>query len=106
MANERIPSEHRVVMAKDVASRWLETRTSPEYRIKVFYGAAHDGKGMGNLLRLYRDGKLKVGGIEPLADLGIQEEFDHIILWSSDRDAMTKLSSWFEARHFETTGVW
>lgn len=94
-------------MARSTARRWLEARATPEHRLRVFYGGNYEGRGFGNLLRLFRDGKLKVGGIEGIPDLGIQENgFDSITLWSQDREAMAELSRYFESRNFETSGVW
>ena len=98
-------SERRVVMAKLVAARWLEARARPEHRVKVFYGP-REIKNASNLLRSFRDGKLKIGSIDPILDLGIREEFDHMVLWSSDKDALMRLAGWFEARGCETSGIW
>jgi len=101
-----ILSVHRVVLARTVARRWLEAQARPEYRVKVFFNGERDGRGVGKLLHLYRDGKTKVGGVEPILDLGIREEFDHLVLWSEDQEAMVRLSEWFEKKGYETTGVW
>lgn len=98
-------SEHRVVMAKAVAKRWLEARVQPEYRMTVYYGA-REIRGLPALLRSFRDAKLRVGSIEPIRDLGIHEEFDHFVVWSSDRDGLMKLQDWLEKRGCETTGIW
>ncbi len=93
-------------MARHLAKRWLERQARAEHRLKIFYAGHHDGKGFGNLLRMFRDGHLKVGGIEAIRDLGIQEEFDHIILWSSDLEKLKRLASYFENRNYETSGIW
>ena len=100
------PSERRVVLARGVAQRWLESQARPEYRLKVFYAGHHDGRGFGNLLRMFRDGHLKVGNIEPIKDLGVQDEFDHIILWSGNHKGLKQLAAYFEKRNYETTGIW
>jgi len=94
-----------VVMARAVAHRWLEARLRPEHRVKVFYGA-QDIRGLPSLLRSFRDGKIRLGTVQPIADLGIHEEFDHFIIWSSDHDGLLKLASWLETRGCETTGIW
>ena len=98
-------SKRRVVMAKLVALRWVEGRTTPEYRLKVLYGAKEIRK-VPQLLRSFRDGKIKLGSVEPIRDLGIQEGFDHLIVWSSQRQGMIELQGWFESRGCETSGVW
>jgi len=101
----REASERRIVMAKSVAQRWLEARVRPEYRMKVYYGA-NEIRGLPALVRSFRDGKIKIGSIEPIRDLGVKEEFDHFVIWSSDRDGLIELKDWLETRGCETTGVW
>jgi len=96
---------HRVVMAKLIAARWLESMVHPEYRMAVYYGP-RDIKNLPNLLRSFRDGKLKVGSVDPIPDLGIREEFDHLVIWSSEREGLLKLQGWFEERECETSGIW
>lgn len=98
-------SKRRVVMARRVAEAWLRTRVHPEHRLTVYYGA-RDIRNVPSLLRSFRDGKLRVGSIDPISDLGIQEEFDHLVLWSSNREGLRQLQAWFEERGCETTGVW
>ena len=92
-------------MAKLVAKRWLKARAKAEFRLKVYAGAK-EIRGLPNLLRSFRDGKLKIGSVEPIRDLGIQEEFDHFTIWSSDRGGLVALKEWFETRGCETSGVW
>lgn len=98
-------STKRVVLAKVVAKRWLEANVQPEYRLTVYAGAK-EIKGVPSLLRSFRDAKLKIGSVDPIPDLGIQEGFDHITVWSSDREGLQRLQGWFEDRGCETTGVW
>ena len=98
-------SKRRVVMARMVAERWLAAHTRPEYRLKVYYGT-REIRNVTALLRSFRDEKLRIGTIEPITDLGIQEEFDHLVVWSSHREGLQQLQAWFEARGCETTGVW
>jgi len=102
---DKTASGHRVVMAKVVAQRWLEARAKPEYRLKVYY-AAKEIRGLPALLRSFRDGKLKVGSIDPIPDLGVKEGFDHFLIWSSDRSGLVNLRKWFEDRGCETSGIW
>jgi hypothetical protein len=99
------PSERRVVMSKMVAKRWLFARLRPEHRLKVYYGA-QEIRGLPALLRSFRNGKLKIGSVEPIPDLGIQEEMDSFTIWTADREGLRELQAWFEKRGCETTGVW
>ena len=98
-------SKRRVVMAKLVAARWIEDRARPEHHLRVYYGP-REIKNMPNLFRSFRDGKLKMGSIEPIPDLGIREEFDHVALWSTNKIALKHLAEWLEARGCETSGLW
>lgn len=101
------PSERRVVMARRIARRFLEERAQPEYRLKVFYyGSAREKKSLPNLLRSFRDGKLRIGKVNPIPDLGINEDFDHFMIWSSERESLIQLKDWFEDHGYETSGIW
>lgn len=96
-------------MAKRLAAKWLDERVNPEYRMRVMtVGASRDRRALPNLLRSFRDDKIKLGGdhLDPIPDLGVQEGFDHFVVWSSDREALVKLSAWLEKKGFETSGVW
>jgi len=99
-------SEKRVILAKTVAFRWLQDRVREEYRFQVFRSASCEIKKLPSLLRSFRDGKIKMAGVDPLPDLGIEESFDTISLWSSNREALLQLKDWFEERGMETTGMW
>ena len=101
----KTPSEHRVVMARDLAKRWLLEQVHPEHRLTVYY-ASLDSRGLPKLLRSFRDARLKIGGIDPIRDLGVQEDFDSVTVWSADRDGVVHLAAWFEAHGYETSGVW
>jgi len=101
------PSESRVVMAKLVAQKWLQNVATPEYRMSVFYGFdAKKAKMLPSLLRAFRDGRVKVGSLTAIPDLGIQEESESLHLWSGDRQGMVGLQSWLEKHGYETTGMW
>ena len=97
--------QKRVVMARDIARRWVGRVAHAEYRIRVLYGA-REYKNLPNLLRAFRDGKVAMKGLGSIPDLGVKEDFDALELWSSNREALFKLGRWFESRGFETTGVW
>jgi hypothetical protein len=101
-----IKTEHRVVMAKVIASRWIRDRLKEEYRFSVYQGGPTDIKKLPSLLRSFRDGKVKMAGVEPLPDLGIEEKFDSITIWSSNKDNLMTLQNWFDVRGVETSGMW
>jgi hypothetical protein len=99
------PSEKRVVMAKVVARRWVKKQSTPEHRLTILYGA-REIRNLPSLLRSHRDGKLRIGKVGSLPDLGVKEGFDQIVVWSSHYGPLVQLKDWFEERGFETSGVW
>jgi len=101
----RVPSTRRIVMARALAKRWLEAETRPEHRLTIYY-VGKEVRGLPNVLRGFRDAKLKIGSVDPIPDLGITEGFDSVTVWSSNRDALVRLAAWFEGHQYETTGVW
>lgn len=101
----RKPSEHRVMLARDLARRWLVAQAHPEHRLTIYYPSM-DSRGLPKLLRSFRDARLRIGGMNPVLDLGVQEDFDSVTVWSSDRDGIVRLAAWFEAHGYETSGVW
>lgn len=98
-------SEKRVVMARNLALRWLGERTRPEHRLTIYY-VGREVRGLPGVLRSFRDSKLRIGSVDPIPDLGIADGFDAVTVWSSDRDALKKLAAWFESHDYETSGVW
>lgn len=100
-------SDKRVVMAKSVALQWLERHASAEYRLNVLYGHPDgNGKKLPRLFKAFRDGKIKLGGMDSLPDLGIRTGFDSVEIWSSDREQMLKVQDWLVSKGYETSGVW
>jgi len=99
------PSARRVVMTKSVARQWLLKKAKPEYRIRVFNPATKDYP---SVLRGFRDGKLRLagGGVKPIPDLGVKEDFEGFYVWSSDREALKTLEQWFSKRGLETNWIW
>lgn len=93
----------RVVMTKAVARAWLLKHARPEYRFHVLNPNAKDYP---SLLRAHRDGRLKMGGVQPLPDLGIKEDFGGFQVWSSDHSALMTLQRWFERKGLETSWIW
>ena len=102
------PSERHVVMAHRLATRWLRERTRPEYRMRVLsVGPSRERWALPNLLRSFRDEKVKLGGLpDPIPDLGVRDGFDAFVVWTSDREALIKLAAWLESRGYETSGIW
>jgi len=103
---ENTPLIHRVAMAKRVAAKWLGENAAPEYRLAVFRGTLRDVRNLPDLLKSFRDGKARVASVPPIKDLGVQAEFDHVVLRSSDFDALTKLEAALQRYGCETTGIY
>jgi hypothetical protein len=93
----------RVVMSRKIARQWLLQQAKPEYRFRVFNPNAKDYP---SVLRSFRDGKLKVGSVSPIPDLGVKEDFEGFYVWSSDQVALKTLQQWFAKRGLETTWIW
>lgn len=98
-----LPSSKRVVMTKEVATKWLLKQARPEYRFRVFNPHAKDYPG---LLRAFRDGKAKIANVKPINDLGIKEEFGGFYVWSSDPVNLETLKEFFEKRGMDTSWIW
>lgn len=101
-----LSSERKVVMAKKVARKYLESLGNPEYRVTV-YSSFDSIKNLPSLMRSFRDGKIRMSGLdlEPIRDLGIHEEFDSMTVWSSNESAMRVLCAWLDSRGHENTGI-
>ena len=97
--------DHRIHMTKRVAEKWLRSVMCPEYRFKVLYGSK-DFRNMVSLMHSFRDGRLSLKGLSLVEDLGIREDADGIEMWSRDREGLQSVMAWYEARGFETTGIW
>jgi len=98
-------STHRVAMAKRVASKWIEAHSSPEYRLTIYRGSSKPNN-LPALLRSFRDGKLRIASAEPVPDLGIRPEFDHVVVRSKDFDALTALDEAVQKLGCDTSGVY
>jgi hypothetical protein len=94
----------RVVLARDVAQRWVEEQALPEHRVTVYYMGKYAQR-LPNILRSFRDGKFKIASVGIIPDLGVNEGFDSVILWSRDAAALAQLCRWCEQQGFETTGL-
>jgi hypothetical protein len=96
-------SVQRVVMSREVATNWLRKKGHSEYRLKIFGSRIRNFPG---LLRSFRDMHIRIAGVLPLPDLGIQEDFDSITVWSANHAALKSLQKWAEVRGMETSGIW
>jgi hypothetical protein len=92
-------------MAGRVAKRWLTANLRDEHRLTVY----QSGKGVKNLpgmLRSFRDGKLKIGSVDPIRDLGIKLGFEQVEIWSADKTGLLNLDTWLREAGCETSGIW
>lgn len=99
-----LPTCRRVVLARAIAARYLTEVSRPEYRLSILT-RSDDRVHAPSLLAGLRDGRVRLGGITSPVHFGIREEFDSIVLWSSDSVTLRKIATWFESRGFETSGV-
>jgi hypothetical protein len=102
---EKKPSTHRVVMAKRLASMWVAAHASPEYRLAIYRGSSKPVN-LPSLLRSFRDGRLRIASAMPVPDLGVRPEFDHVVVRSSDFDALYTLDVAVQKLGFDTSGVY
>lgn len=103
------PCRKRVVMAKKVAQRWLTEASQPEYRMTIYEsGASKPVKMLSGLLRSFRDGKLVLGGVGTIPDLGVTDcqGAGSITVWSSNHTALVTLDDWLNRHGYQTTGIW
>ncbi len=98
------PSERRVIMAKKLAKEWLTSRASVEFRFRVFHN--QDCANYMNLLRAFRDGHRKIGGVDPLPDLGLKHELGGFTVWASDYQALSTLKKFFVSKGMDTSWIW
>lgn len=100
------PCERRVVMAKLVSRMWLTKNATVEYRFTAYHSDPKLLRALPSLLRSYRDERVKLATLQPIADLGIKESGDGVMVWSSDADKLAALQGWLEKKGYDTTGVW
>ena len=92
-------------MAKRVASKWLQDRAHPEFRVTVYPGP-EGFKNLPGLLRSFRDAKVRISSLAPIPDLGMEVKPDRLTVWSKDREALLSLEKWVVKMGCETTGIW
>ena len=92
-------------MAKMVSRKWLAKNVHAEHRMTVYSTDQRMLRALPSLLRSFRDGRIKLGSLQSISDLGIKEEGDGVTLWSADSDKMASLQTWLEKKGYDTTGV-
>lgn len=99
--------EKRILLAKRIARKYIQKIAKAEYRFDVFYSTIDSGKvkRLPELLRSFRDGKVKIENIPYIPDLGMEEALDKITLWSADGTLLRVLHQWLEGKGLETTGL-
>lgn len=91
-----------VVMAREVVSKWVDDRATPEYRFYVMASPSYFTK----YLRSFREGRVKLSGVKSFSDFGVKEASDGFYVWSSDFDRMKELERYFSRVGIETTWIW
>ena len=102
---DAVETDHLVGMVRRVASRWVESNVHDEYRLTVYQSVSFV-RNLPMMLKSFRDGRIRVGSIEPIRDLGIRVGFDQLELWSADREGLVALDGWLRKAGCETTGIW
>lgn len=93
----------RIIIAKEMAESWIRDRSSIEFRVRV-YGSLVGN--LPNLLRLFRDGRVKLGSVPRIQDLGVEEHEEYVELWSGEEKKLAHLCKWLNSKGLEDTGVW
>lgn len=94
-------------MAKNLASNWIAENALPEYRMTVYYPSDPSiPNKITRLLKSFRDGKVRISGVDPILDMGMSTHYDYLEVWSKNREGMEKLRDWFHRMGCETAGVW
>jgi len=107
------PSTVRIVMAKAVADRWLQGLSRSEYRFTIFgFQNLVKARKFASMLRSLRDSGRREASedgthrIPKIADLGVKESGDGVVVWSADVEGLRGLSKWAEAAGLNTDFIW
>lgn len=107
MSNRPKLSERRIIMAHNVARKFLFEHAKPEFRLRVFTGSVRISNFQRSALHKFRNGaKGQFRNVEPIPDLGIEVKGDSLFVWSRNRRAIKQLMEHYERQGFETTGIW
>jgi len=94
----------RVLMARNVATAWLQAHSSEEYRLHV-YPTLGSAQTLPSWLKAFRDGKSKFGSLQPF-DFAVEIKADSFCIRSRDKSALITLNAKLEEMGHETSGVW
>lgn len=103
------PCKKRIVMARQVAQRWLKESSQPMYRMTVYETCSSKPVRMlSGLLRSFRDSRIVMAGVGSIPDLGVSDgdSAGSITLWSSNHAALLTLDTWLSKHGYNTTGIW
>ncbi len=106
--------EHRVLISKDVARKYIFQCASPEYRFNVICFDEKTARLQSWLLKKFRSAEArdrtqvfgKLGTLDPIQDLGVSVHNDTLSVWSCNRKGLLELKDHFENSGFETSGIW
>lgn len=102
---DQVSTEKRVIMAREVARKWLEQNSFAEYRFRVLLNGG-DASSYVGLLKGHRDGRLALSKVASLPDLGVLEEVGSLTVWSSNKQGMLSLRRYFTRRGMDTSWIW
>jgi len=97
-------STKRVLMARSVATQWLQKHSSAEYRLHV-YPTLGTAQTLPSWLKAFRDGKSKFGSLQSF-DFAVEIGSDSFCIRSRDKDSLITLNAKLEEMGHETSGVW
>lgn len=98
-------TNRQVLMAKEVATKWLESNMVPEYRLTVYLGGDSESLNIPAIVRVIRKRKTKITKDGPYPDLSMQAGFDFFILKSKDKQPLLDLEAFFSRIGLETFGI-
>lgn len=92
-------------MAKEVATKWLESNMTPEYRLTVYISGNSEDISIPSLVRVVKKRKTRITPEGPYPDLSLQAGFDFFVLKSKERQPLVDLEAFFIRLGFETFGI-
>ncbi len=102
---DQVSTEKRVIMAREVARKWLEKHSFAEYRFRVLLNGG-DANAYASLLKGHRDGRVALTKVAHIPDLGVREEVGSLTVWSSNKQGMLSLRQYFTNRGMDTSWIW
>ena len=80
----------------------MEDHAKLEYRFYVMASPSYFTK----YLRSFREGRVKLSGVQAFSDFGVKEASDGFYVWSSKFDQLKLLERYFSKVGIETTWIW